>query len=215
VLVLPSRGQKPTRAAGEEHDDATKWARRPGTTVAVASVLRLGAALLLLGAVGAGCRGPTPRSDLTQGIEATRLARVERLGQALLPDARIDWGVSPRTTVGAWAWPDGRVRVSRALVDLLDDDELAAALAHELGHLLDRGDLPPLPAALLGGAEGDDPELRADQIGCRLLAARGLAPGAMMRMFTKVAARCRGDAFARRIVTARAACAPSPLPAGP
>jgi predicted Zn-dependent protease len=165
--------------------------------------------------VSAGCRGPTLRSDVIEGIEATRLARVERLGQSLLPDARIDWGVSPRKTVGAWAWPDGRVRVSRALVDLLDDDELAAALAHELGHLLDRGDLPAPPAALLGGAEGDDPEIRADRIGCRLLAAGGLAPDAMTRMLTKVAACCRSYAFARRIVAARAVCLPSEPTAAP
>ena len=152
---------------------------------------------------------------MIEGIEAARLARVERLGQSLLPDSRIDWGVLPRKTVGAWAWPDGRVRVSRALVDLLDDDELAAALAHELGHLLDRGDLPSPPAALLGGAGGDDPELRADQIGCRLLAARGTAPDAMARMLAKVGSRCCSDGFARRIAAARAACPAPSLPAGP
>lgn len=176
-------------------------------------MLRVGAALLLLGALGTGCRGPTPRSDLVDGLEAARLARVQRLGQAVLPDSRIDWGLSPRTEVGAWAWPDGRIRVSRALVDLLDDAELMAALAHEVGHLLDRGDLSPPPAALLGGAEGDDPELRADQIGRRLLEARGLPPEAMGRMLAKVAARSRGGGFARRIAAARAACSPSAPPA--
>ena len=177
--------------------------------VAVTSVLRLGAALLLLGAVGAGCRGPAPRSDVIEGIEATGLAPVERLGQSLLPGPRIDWGVSPQKGVGPWAWPDGRVRVSRALVDLLDDDELAAVLAHELGHLLDRGDLPAPPAALLGGAGGDDPELRADRIGCRLLADRGTNTDAMARMLTKVAARCCGDGFRQRMVAAHAACVAS------
>ena len=134
---------------------------------------------------------------------------MQRLGQAVLPTARIDWGLSPRKDVGAWAWPDRRVRVSPALVDLLDDDELTAALAHELGHLLDRGDLSPPPAALLGGAEGDDPELRADQIGRRLLEVRGLPPEAMGRMLAKVAARCGGEGFARRIAAARAACSPA------
>ncbi len=140
---------------------------------------------------------------------------MERLGQALLPDARIDWGLSPRKEVGAWAWPDRRVRVSRALVDLLDDDELTAALAHELGHLLDRGDLPSPPAALIGGASGDDPELRADQIGRRLVEASGRSPDAMARMLAKIAARCSGDGIARRIAAARAVSSPSgPPPAG-
>jgi Zn-dependent protease with chaperone function len=86
---------------------------------------------------------------VTQALDAARLERVARLGQALLPDAQIDWGLSPRTEVGAWAWADGHIRVSRALVDLLDDNELAAALSHELGHLLDRGDLPDPPVSLL------------------------------------------------------------------
>jgi Zn-dependent protease with chaperone function len=176
-------------------------------------MLRLGTVLLLVGAIGAGCRGPTPRSDVTQALDAARLERVARLGHALLPDARIEWGLSPRPEVGAWAWPDRRIRVSRALVDLLDDDELAAALGHELGHLLDRGDLPAPPVALLGGSGGDDVEVRADQIGCRLLAARGMAP-AMAGMLAKVATRCRGDRFARRIAAARAAC-PNPAPAAP
>jgi hypothetical protein len=74
-----------------------------GTAVALVSVLRLAAALLLFGALGIGCRGPSPRVDLSDGFETARL------GQALLPDARIDWGLSPRKEVGAWAWPDRRV----------------------------------------------------------------------------------------------------------
>jgi Zn-dependent protease with chaperone function len=53
----------------------------------------------------------------------------------------IAWQVSPRRGLGAWAWPGGRIEVSRALIDRLDDEQLAAALAHELGHLLDGGHL--------------------------------------------------------------------------
>lgn len=175
-------------------------------------MIRLGTALLLVGVFGAGCRGPTPRSDVTQALDAARLERVARLGQALLPDAQIDWGLSPRTEVGAWAWADGHIRVSRALVDLLDDNELAAALSHELGHLLDRGDLPDPPVSLLGGAGGDDPEVRADQLACRLLVARGIVPDAMTRMLTKVAARCCGGHFARRIAAAHIVCSSSAPP---
>ena len=74
--------------------------------------------------------------------------------------------------------------------------------------------LPSPPAALLGGARGDDPELRADQIGRRLLEASGRPPDAMERMLAKVAARCCGDGFARRIAAARAAYSPSAPPAG-
>jgi len=90
--------------------------------------------------------------------------------------------VSPHKGLGAWAWPDGRIEVSRALVDRLDEEELAAALAHELGHLLDGGHLPVgtaglddgPPLGLRGAAGADEAEARADRIGCALLARRGI-----------------------------------------
>jgi Zn-dependent protease with chaperone function len=168
----------------------------------------LRALLLLVLAIGAGCRGPSPRNDFDRAADALRLERVERIGGSLLADSRIAWGVSPRNGLGAWAWPCGRVQVSRALVDRLDDDELAAALAHELGHLLDRGHLPNVPAALHGASGVDDLELRADRIGCDLLARRGVLLDAMSRMLAKVAAGLGGDAeLARRVAAADAACA--------
>ena len=93
----------------------------------------------------------------------------------------IAWQVSPRRGLGAWAWPDGRIEVSRALIDRLDDEELAAALAYELGHLLDGGHLAVSRAGLDDGpppglrvaAGADEVEARADRIGCALLARRG------------------------------------------
>jgi Zn-dependent protease with chaperone function len=167
-------------------------------------------ALLLLAAVGAGCRGPSPRTSADWVADADRIERVERVGRALLPGGDIDWGVSPRDGLGAWAWPDGRIVVSQALVDRLDDDELAAALAHEIGHLLDGGHLATVPLALRGDTRDGDLELRADRTGCELLASRGRPLEAMSRMLAKVAAGHGdgGGAFRRRIAAADAACRP-------
>src|SRR5262249_17752321 len=89
---------------------------------------------------------------------------------------------SPPKGLCTGAWPDGRIEVSRALVDRLDEEELAAALAHELGHLLEGGHLPVgtaglddgPPLGLRGAAGADEAEARADRIGCALLARRGI-----------------------------------------
>ena len=160
--------------------------------------------LLALVAVGAGCRRPSPLLDVA--ADGVRRERVERAGAALLPDGGVRWRVTARADVGAWAWPDGRIEVSRTLVDRLDDHELAAALAHELGHLLDGGHLPAVPHALEGG--GGDLERRADRVGCGVLLRHGIPGAAMPRMLAKVAAATRDPSgeLAARIVAARSAC---------
>jgi Zn-dependent protease with chaperone function len=164
------------------------------------------ALLLVALAILAGCRGPSPRDGFDRAT--IQQERVARIGGSLLKDVGIEWGVSARDGLGAWSWPCGRVHVSRALVDLLDDEELAAALAHELGHLLDRGHLPNVPRALRGVPGGNDLELRADRIGCDLLARRGVPLDAMPRMLAKVAAGLGGDPdLARRAAAAGAVCA--------
>ncbi|HEY8517022.1 MAG TPA: M48 family metalloprotease [Candidatus Binatia bacterium] len=123
--------------------------------------------------------------------DAVRVARLERLGRALAPAEgtreRLTFALSSRDELGAWSWPDGRVRVSRALVDLLDDDELAAVLAHELGHLLDGDGASDVPAALAGDQPRRGPEARADAIGCTLLATRGLPAEALPTMLRRLA----------------------------
>jgi hypothetical protein len=170
-------------------------------------VIRFGMALIVLVAAAAGCRGPSPL-----GAGDARRGRVARVGAALLPDGAVRWGVTGRRGVGAWAWPDGRIEVSGALVDRLDDEELAAALAHELGHLLDDGHLPGRHA-LDGGA--GDAERRADRLGCGLLRRHAIPGAAMPRMLAKVAAATRdpSGALAMRIAAASAACAvTSPAP---
>lgn len=195
-------------AAGGTHGPCCRGMRR-GTSVADESVIRFGMTLLALVAVGAGCRGPSPRPGLDVAADGLRRARIERASAAVLTDAGVRGSVVPRADVGAWAWPDGRIEVSRTLVDRLDDDELAAALAHELGHLLDGGHLPAVPHELDGGT--GDLERRADRVGCGVLRRHGIPGAAMPRMLAKVAAATRdpGGELAARVGAARSACAES------
>lgn len=154
----------------------------------------------MLLAMMAACRVPSPRDDLDRATDATRLERVGRIGGSLVAEG-ITWQVSPRRGLGAWAWPDGRIEVSRALVDRLDDEELAAALAHELAHLLDGGHLrvpnagldDGAPLGLRGASGANEVEARADRIGCALLARHGIRCEAMARMLADVAAGLHGD----------------------
>lgn len=91
----------------------------------------------------------------------------------------------------AYAWPSGDVYLSCGLVDLLSDDEIAAVVAHELGHLVGDGHLSS-PATLDGsrGATGyalsGDEEHRADLVGCKILACCRIRPDAMARMLRRV-----------------------------
>lgn len=173
-----------------------------GTGVALNGVRRLLiACCLLLGA----CQG-TVR---VQAAADPRLERVERLGASLTPaGTAIHFGLSARRGLAAFAWPDGAVLVTRDLADLLDDDELAASLAHEIGHLLHGGHLAGAPAALTGAPPDDEPERSADRTGCRLLATRGRSPRAMPRMLSTLNAALGNDVLAARIAAAIDACKP-------
>lgn len=119
----------------------------------------------------------------------------------------VELGLSHRPGVGAWSWRSGRIRLTRGLVDLVDDDQLAAALAHEAGHL--EGDGRHDGAGLQDTTDAAV-EARADRLGCRRLAARGIAPRAMIRLLEALDAafawRDDPHPFAARAAAARAAC---------
>jgi Zn-dependent protease with chaperone function len=137
--------------------------------------------VVLVGALaGMGCGAVRPG-----GPDATRLARLEAAGRALGPGP-VRVGLAGRPGLGAWAWPDGRIRVTPALVDALDGDALAAVLAHERGHL-QAGDAGTDAAAIGGDARDLDAELAADAAGCALLAAHGVPPQAMVRVLETLA----------------------------
>jgi peptidase M48-like protein len=106
-------------------------------------------------------------------VHARAQAALARLADA---GAGVTVRVLGESDPAAFAWRDGTVFVTRGLVALLSDDELAAALAHELGHLTGRGDGLPGPAA----------ELLADRIGGEVLRVSGLPPGLMLHMLRKL-----------------------------
>jgi Zn-dependent protease with chaperone function len=67
----------------------------------------------------------------------------------------------------------------------LDDDELAAVIAHELGHLLSDGQLQTV-ASLKGCCVDPDREVRADAAGLALLHTQGLSARPMVSMLKKI-----------------------------
>ena len=109
--------------------------------------------------------------------------------------------VAGEARIGAWSWPDRTIVLTEKLVASLDDQELSAAVAHEMGHL-ELG-VEPRPAAL-ADAERAGAEVAADRRGAALLAASGLEPAAMPRMLRKVAALVGPTTAAGRAATARA-----------
>lgn len=135
---------------------------------------------------------------------AWRVGRLEEAVARLSPSPLSDVGLARGPGLGAWAWADGRIRVTAALVDLLDDDELAAVLAHEVGHLRESGAFPRGPAGIRGEVADRDREIVADTTGCALLAARGVPPAAMVRMLVRFSATEPIDAG--RVAAAARAC---------
>jgi len=87
--------------------------------------------------------------------------------------------------ISAFSWRNGRVFVTRGLMDHLDDAELAAVIAHELGHLLSDGQLQTV-ASLRGCCVDPDREVRADAAGLALLRGQGLSAKPMISMLEKI-----------------------------
>ena len=190
------------------------WAHLAGTLDALCGVVasRLAVMALLLGA-GVGCHAPRPSlpPSSTTRLDAVDELRLRRLDQATrrLGVTELDVTLSRRDGFGAWAWPRGPIHVSRDLIDLLDDDELAAVIAHELAHLGDDRHWTG-PTASLDGGSDLDVESRADQAGCRILRIAGMEPSATIRLLDKlnVALGSPSDPipFAARAMRARAHC---------
>jgi Zn-dependent protease with chaperone function len=125
--------------------------------------------------------GTLPAHDLRQG-------RVDAVSQELIAACsgrKITVQVLATDVVTAYSLWDGHVFVTRGLVDHLDDAELQAAIAHELGHLLSDGRLHSV-ASLRGCCIDPDREVRADAAGAALLRSQGLSSTAMISMLRKV-----------------------------
>jgi len=132
--------------------------------------------------------------------------KCDRLSHACLPVLEtvgcsgIDVRMLDSPTVGAYAWPDGAVYVTRGLYEVASDAELAAAVAHEIGHLLDDGHVRTSVALSGGHNDAQDSEVRADALGARLLEQCGIAPSAMLSLLKKLrAAPCTSESCRKHI----------------
>src|SRR5277367_4390250 len=157
------------------------------------AVQRIGFSLFCL--LLTGC-GTTPVSQTVnlwvanQGgtVEGARQARAEAVARPLFAccmGRAASIQVLNTDAVSAFSWRNGRVFVTRGLMDHLDDAELAAVIAHELGHLLSDGQLQTV-ASLRGCCVDPDREVRADAAGVALLRARGLTAQPMVSMLKKI-----------------------------
>ena len=104
---------------------------------------------------------------------------------------------------GGYAWPGGAIFVTRGLLQVVSDDELAAAIAHEMGHLLaDEG--PPGLVALAGqSACREGCESKADAMGCLILRVHGRPTDAMASLLAKVKASPMTEPGVRRAIARR------------
>lgn len=134
---------------------------------------------------------------------APRLARANTICRALEGDSfepALQAHILNSDAVCAYAFAPGDVFVTRGLMDRATDDQLAAAIAHEMGHLISDGKTRDL-VAIRGTPGAHDAEARADAIGCQILLAHHIPSTAMIHMLQLVSDTnplCRCD-LERRI----------------
>jgi predicted Zn-dependent protease len=89
---------------------------------------------------------------------------------------------------GAWSWGDGSVFVSKPLVRLATQEELAAAIAHEMGHfaVARSGN----PSAIAGRDSNFEIEAGADAAGMKILEQHGIARSTMKSLLRKLRGSC-------------------------
>lgn len=120
-------------------------------------------------------------------------------------------------SMGAWTFADGSIFVTRGLAQSLTDDELAAVLAHETGHLQDAGRLASPGVAFDGTTSPVDCEQRADEAGVALLNLRGIPKQSLVTALQKVRDSRSISPWVRAAIEVRIrrlTCSSTPLPVG-
>jgi Zn-dependent protease with chaperone function len=152
-----------------------------------------GWAICFISLIVSGCAAATgPSADwIAQAGGAARnsdQARAELVSRDLFQHCRgrpIVIMVLQNETLAAYSWRDGHIYVTTGLAERLTDAELAAVVAHELGHLVNAGQVQAL-CGLTGLSSDLDIEARADACGVDLLIACGIPPQRMIDMLRKV-----------------------------
>jgi Peptidase family M48 len=156
--------------------------------------INLVCSLVLPVAAASGCTSAADRRQTwvrQQGgiVGGERQERAERALRRLPTEAvqrPLTIAVLDNGVAAAFSWRTGQIFVTRGLIDLVNDDELAAAMAHELGHLLAQGQTHR-PTSLNGCATAADEELQADLLAIDLLRAADVPSDAMASLLCKVA----------------------------
>jgi hypothetical protein len=154
------------------------------------SARMMAAALLTL--CGLGCASGNAGSELMGGAarETREHAMAVNRAEAALQRFRFAYEgpacvrVMDSPTCAAYSWADGTICLTTGLIRLLDDDEIGAVIAHELGHLghAESGDWTRFA---LGGTRTED-EQRADAVGIILLRTSGIVPTSLAHALAKV-----------------------------
>lgn len=152
-------------------------------------------------------------------VEPAEFDRVQQIGQALAKvsdrkDVPYRFGVIRDKDLNAFALPGGTIYVHSGLLEKASDDEVAAVLGHEIGHVAARhaakhlqSDLGFLLLLQIASAAGADPqsarvgeslyelfrrgysrkdELESDRLGLRYVMRAGYNPEGMVSFFEKL-----------------------------
>jgi Zn-dependent protease with chaperone function len=150
---------------------------------------------ILLSMLGIGCAATPSASTWISshgGLAPStdfRQARVNLVSQRLIASCtgrHISVQILATESVTAFSLWDGHLFVTRGLMDHLDDTELQAVIAHELGHLLNDGHLHTLQCLRGCCCVDPDCEIRADATGAALLRSQNIYPRVMADMLGKV-----------------------------
>lgn len=171
--------------------------------------------------IAATIAGRFPVSQDTALTAYVNLVGLTVAGESPRPDVAYRFAVLETPQVNAFAAPGGYVFVTRGALDLMQNEaELAAVLAHEVGHVNRRhvieqirradfmremGDQTGITGERLGRVVGQgtnvlftglsrDDELQADSIGFELATGAGYAPGGLAAFIGRLETRREGPA---------------------
>ncbi len=147
-----------------------------------------------------------------------QLARVQAIGERISKvsdrqDVTYQFGVIRQKQINAFTLPGGTIYVYTGTIEKATDDELAAVIAHEIGHVAARHGVKPLQVnlgfellmaiaargvgtesaqvvnsiyGLLSNGFSRQDELEADRLGIKYAEKAGFDPNGMIRFFEKI-----------------------------